>query len=507
MRFVVIALIAAVTGVTALTVSGTHSGNAAFPGLNGRIAYSSGDSYSYSSAAIWSINADGGSATLLSDGAGVAAPSYSPNGARIAFDREGGIATMSASGSGLVQLLSGSNNQESSSEWRSNYVVPHSGNVIPVAWIQSYADEWQSFDHPSFSPDGSQLVVAEASGRRTSRIVCAVEAVGDRFCSGSATFERECADCGAHLVAIDSQTGARIAALTALHGERRDTKPAYSASGEIAFARSGGGNSSIFVIDSPGAAPQQVTNGRADRAPDFSPDGSQIAFSHGYEDIGVVGAGGGAVQLVPIPAPSNGWGGYVNSPVFSPDGTRIAFRRGVYGSGGRDETGIFTVGLDGSGFTRIAADGFAPSWQAQFPPPPPPVRAKARVRKGKVKLNRKGRAKIGAIVCGGTPCRLRALSARLKAGKRSCRQVRVRLRKRLAPGKAARVGVKVYGKCLRALEKAGKGSLLVRVRAIDSLGKKVLKLKVRLLPHRAYGHKHHGAHGRKRHAKPKRDAK
>ncbi len=495
-RLAAIALVAALTGFTALTVSGSRSSDATFPGLNGRIAYSSGDSYSYSSAAIWSVNADGGSAALLSDGAGVAAPSYSPDGTRIAFDREGGIAVMSATGSGLVQLLTGSSQQESSTEWKKNYLDPHSGKTIPIVRIQSFVSEWQRFDHPSFSPDGSQLVVAEASGKRTDKSICAVEAVNAQTCiywpnpNSYFNYEDDCAACGSHLLALDSQTGARIEALTALQGERGDTKPAYSAGGTIAFARSSKGNSSIFVIDSPGGAPRQVTNGRSDRAPDFSPDASRIAFSHGYEDIGVVGVGGGPVQLIPIPPPSNGRGGYVNSPAFSPDGSRIVFRRGVYGSGGQDESGLFTVGLDGSGFTRIVADGFAPTWQPASPPPPPPVGAKARVRKGKVRLNRKGRASIGAIVCGGTPCRLKVLSARLKLGKRSCRQVRTRLARKLAPGKTARVGIKVFGNCLKALEKAGKGRLLVRVQVVDSLGKRVLTLRSRLVPAKARKRKH-----------------
>jgi len=501
-KLAAIALVAALTGFTALTVSGSRSGDAAFPGLNGRIAYSSGDSYSYSSAAIWSMNADGGSATLLSDGAGVAAPSYSADGSRIAFDREGGIATMSASGVGLEQLLNGSNHQESSSEWRKNYVDPHSGKVIPIVRVQTYADEWQNFDHPSFSPGGLQLVVSEASGKRINRSICAVESIGSQAClywpspGAYYNYEYECAACGAHLMAIDSGTGALVQALTALQGGRRDTKPTYSAGGQIAFARSEEGRSSIFAIDSPGAAPRQVTTGRGDRAPDFSPDGSRIAFSHAYEDIGVVGAGGGPVQLIPIPAPSHGRGGYVNSPAFSPDGSRLVFRRGVYGSGGQDETGLFTVGLDGSGFARVSADGFAPSWQAQSPPPPPEVGATARVKKGEVRLDKRGRATIGAIVCGGSPCRVKLLSARLKLGKRSCHQVRTRVARKIAPGKTARVGVKLYGRCLRALEKAGRGRLLVRVRVTDMLGKRVLKFGVKLLPHGVHRHKRHGAHTR-----------
>jgi len=481
-----IVALAAAVAVAVTALSGSGPTDAAFPGVNGRIAYSSGDSYSYSSAAIWSSNADGGSSTLLSAGPGVSAPSYSADGARIAFDREGGIAVMSSAGTGVVQLLTGSSWQSSSTEWRKDYDDPHSSKTIPIVRIQSYVREWQSFDHPSFSPNGARLVVAEAAGRRANTSICAVEAVGGQACLGWGNpnayfdFENDCKGCGSRLISIDPSTGTLIEALTPLANGRRDTKPTYSVDGKVAFARADEGNSSIFVIDSPQSAPRQVTTGQSDRAPDFSPNGSQIVFSHAYSDLGLVGVGGGAVQLVPIAAPAEGWGGYVNSPVFSPDGSRIAFRRGVYGPGGQDGTGLFTVAPDGSGFTRIAADGYAPSWQPEPPPPPPGARSKARAKK-KVKLNGKGRGVIGTIVCGGTACRLEPLSARLKVGKGSCGKVRTRLPRKLGPGKTARLGIKVYGKCLNALKKAGKGKLVVKVRATDARGKRLLTLRTTLV--------------------------
>ena len=481
--------LAVVAGIAVLAISMSESGDAAFPGANGRIAYSSGDSYSYSSAAIWSANADGGSPTLLAAGSGVAAPSYSADGSRIAFDKDGGVAVMSAMGVGLVQLLTGGGSQASHTEWKQAYVDPHSGKTIPVVRVQSFVDEWRNFDHPSFSPDGSRLAVSEASGRRTNSSICAVEAVGQQQCisfpdpDAYFDYEYSCSACGAHLISIDSSTGAPIEALTALVGDRRDTKPAYSADGKVAFARAGQGGSSIFVLDAPGAAPRRVTNGQSDRAPDFSPDSSRIVFSHGYADIGLVGVGGGTVQLLPVPGPPESSGGYVNSPVFSADGSRIAFRRGVYGPMWKDESGLFTIALDGSGFSRIAADGFDPRWQPLPPPPPPAARPKAKAKKGKVRLNKKGRAMIGTIVCGGTPCTTKVLSARLKVdGKKKSCPVRTRLARKLAPGKRARIGIKVFGSCLTALENAGKGRLLTRVRVKDALGKKVQTLNSTLVP-------------------------
>lgn len=476
----------------------SDGGDAAYPGANGKIAYASGDSYSYSSAAIWSANADGGSPALLTSGAGVSAPSYSADGSQIAFDRESGVATMSATGLRLSQLLVGHNSQSFQTGWEQGYVDPHSGKTVPVVRVQSFVDEWQTFDHPSFSPNGSQLVVAEASGRRVNRSICAVEAAGEQTCLGFGdpnayfNYEYSCDACGSHLISINSQTGTQIEALTPLVDSRRDTKPTYAADGKVAFSRGSQGGSSIFVIDAPGATPRRVTTGQSDRAPDFSPDSSKIVFSHAYADIAVVGVGGGAVQLLPVPPLPEGPGGYVNSPAFSADGSRIVFRQGAYGPTGKDHSGLFTMALDGSGFTRIAADGYAPSWQPLPPPPPPAARPKGKARKGKIRLSKKGRAKIGTITCGGTPCTLKVIAAKLKAGGALCSQVRTRLARKLASGKRARLGIKVYGKCLVALEKAGKGQLMTKVRVADSAGKKVLTLKSLLIPHMAAQEKHGG---------------
>lgn len=501
-------VLAAAAGFAVMAISMSDRGGAAFPGLNGRIAFSSGDSYSYSSAAIWTANGDGGSPTLLTSGPGVSTPSYSPNGTRIAFDREKGVAVMDSFGGGVTQLLTGTSDQSFQTEWKQNYHDPREGKTIPVVRIQTSVREWQTYDHPAFSPDGSRLVVAEASGRQVNKSICAVASPGSYSClwypdlDAYFNYEESCDVCGTHLVSIDAGSGARIEALTALVGERRDTKPTYAADGKIAFSRSEQSGASIYVIDTPGAAPRRVTTGQSDRAPDFSPDSSKIAFSHGYEDLGLVGVSGGAVQLLPLPPLTDSWGGYVNSPAFSPDGSRVVFRRGVYGSAGRDQTGLFAMALDGSGVTRIAADGYAPSWQP-VQPPPPTVRAKVRVRKGKIRLNRRGRALIGKVVCGGTPCKLKARSAKLRMtlrkrtprartlrkGHRFCRKVRIRLARRLGVGRASRLGVKVYGKCFAALKRAGKGTLILRVQVRDGLGRQVLPAKATLLRPKAQKHR------------------
>jgi hypothetical protein len=458
-------------------------GGAAFPGLNGRIAYSSGDAYSGS---IWSANADGSLPTKLTNGSGDYAPSYSANGGRIAFEREGGIAVMNADGSGLTQITFGDSSFNTETEWQESYKPPkHPSETIPFVRIQTYTETWHVFNGPSFSPDGSQIAARESGGKVIFKNICAVEeAEGQECISGYEPgsffeFEEECFSCVGHLVTVSSSSGAISGEVSPASAKNQDYEPTYSPTGALAFTRySEGGNSAIFVVGSPGAAPAQVTAGSGDYAPDFSPDGSRIAFVHGSREIGMVGTGGGAVTILSVPNPPGVLYSYVSSPVLSPDGSRIAFERTVYPPGGKSERGIYTMAVDGTGLTRIL-EGSGPSWQA-LPPPPPPLAAKAKAAKGRVKLGRNGKGTVGTITCGSSPCTLRVLQAKLKAGKRTC-FAKAKLAKRLAPGKSAKLKVRVAGKCLAALRKAGKGSLVVKVQVTDATGKHLLTLKSTLV--------------------------
>lgn len=498
MRFAVVAALAALAGFTTLAISMSQRGDAAFPGANGRIAYGYGSGYGYSGGGIWSANADGSLPTQLTSGSNDGGPSYSADGGRIAFEREGGVAVMNSDGSGLTQLATSSSSNSSKTEWQEDYDDPNSEKVIPFVKIQTYASTWHFINSPSFSPDGSQLAVVKGVEDIVFTSICAVEEKEGQECikysDPGAYFNSdfECIGCMSQIVTISSASGAQTGELTPPSSDAYYWGPTYSADGKLAFAGSTKpAGSAIFLVNTPGAAPTQLTSGFSDSAPNFSPDGSRIVFTHGGGEIGLIGVGGGPVTLLPVPNPPGAFGGYVETPAFSPDGSRIVFGRVIHPSVGKSERGIYTIGADGSGLTKILDGGSSPNWQPiPLPPVPPPANPpKATPKKGKVKLNKRGEGVIGTIACGSSPCALKALSSKLKAGKEKCR-AKAKMAKKLAPGKKTKIKAKVAGKCLEALKKAGKGKLVTKVRVTDAVSQKVLTLKSTLVPAKAKKKRH-----------------
>ncbi|HEX6666257.1 MAG TPA: hypothetical protein VF081_06650 [Solirubrobacterales bacterium] len=505
----------------------SERGGASFPGGNGKIAFSNGQSYF--SQSIYSVNADGSSPVGLTSGTNDYWPSYSPDGAKVTFNRERNVMVMNADGTGLAQIATGSKSENSTNKWESNFDDPRSSKIIPEVKIVTRTRVGKSFYGPEFLPGGAQLAVSEAVFNRTQVEVCAVEEAGDTECldyeepGAYFYYESDCDLCFQHIVTLSATTGALAAVVTPAIDGVTDYSPAVAADGKVAFTRYGGtaGSSGVFVAPSPGAPPSQLTAGYGNYTPDFSPDSSKLIFSHEGKEFGVIGVGGGAITLIPMPPKPPGTFEYVELPRFSPDGTQIAFFKSRYQPSVGEENGVFVMASNGVGPHRITS-GFDPTWQPVPPPPPVPATG-SKKHKGKLKLNKKGQAVIGTITCGSSPCALKVSSALLSvketsssgqakgdkgkssaaASKKKARAKKYKMKatapKTLAPGAKGKVTITVKGKALEALRKALKGDASVKVKVTEALGTKTITLAATLSPPKAEKKKSKGKGKKKGH--------
>ena len=103
--------------------------------------------------------------------------------------------------------------------------------------------------------------------------------------------------------------------------------------------------------------PMRLTNnGGPDQDPDWSPDGTRIAFaSYRYHDwrVYVMDADGSDIERL-----TNN-GGADMRPVWSPDGTMIAF---YSDRGGGHGWGIYVMDMDGSDVRRLSETAHMPRW-------------------------------------------------------------------------------------------------------------------------------------------------
>jgi Tol biopolymer transport system component len=125
-----------------------------------------------------------------------------------------------------------------------------------------------------------------------------------------------------------------------------------SASGRIAFASDGAGDPDIHTMNQDGSAMVNLTAAPGTPGfalePDYSPDGTKIAFRSGPGDDAesyTVNATGGSPVQVTFGSGSDQF------PQFSPDGTRIA-----YDSDGGGVSAIYTVKLSDLAVTKLTAN-------------------------------------------------------------------------------------------------------------------------------------------------------
>jgi Tol biopolymer transport system component len=186
---------------------------------------------------------------------------------------------------------------------------------------------------PDFSPDGSKIV----------------------FCAGTSTFARD--------IYVVNSDGSDLTRLTS--GVGNNVYPAFSPNRhKIVFTSNRTGTSQVWLMNADGSNQRQLTfdSQPKDQVPDWSPNGSKIAYladTHGIADMGnswgdiwVMNANGSHQHQITHDATDYG-------TAWSPDGTRIATldfpTRTIYTHNARD----------GSDRQAVHPGGlqFVPGWQ------------------------------------------------------------------------------------------------------------------------------------------------
>jgi Tol biopolymer transport system component len=121
--------------------------------------------------------------------------------------------------------------------------------------------------------------------------------------------------------------------------------------GPIAFYSDTSAGAQIFTVQPNGHGLRQIThvNGDAVR-PDWSPDGTRIAFELDTADsasVAIMNSDGSNMVVLP-PAPAGGEG----DPSFTPDGARIVFERFVPDT---NDDAIWSMNVDGADRHRIGS--------------------------------------------------------------------------------------------------------------------------------------------------------
>jgi Tol biopolymer transport system component len=191
-------------------------------------------------------------------------------------------------------------------------------------------------------------------------------------------------DPNTEIYAVDATTGEGLVALTSCaglaHGCSNDY-PAWSPDGRsIVFihtddfdASENPVNAQVWVMNADGSNKRALTTDTPmkDQVPDWSPDGSLIAYASGAADsegIWVMNADGSKPHQVSGCLPSEAApckAGNDFGPAWSPDGTGIAFLRAFQAVGKADRP-IFTMDADGSHQVRVSQETIlaaVPAWQ------------------------------------------------------------------------------------------------------------------------------------------------
>jgi Tol biopolymer transport system component len=340
-----VAIVAAAALVMAAVAAPT---NATFSGTNGRITFArflpDKDGPGLGGLEIFSAKADGSDPqrlTFSGDGRSSVFSDWSPNGSQIAFDSD----RIDQDGrDDVVQI----------------YLMPWNGETFG---LQQLTIGPGFHGDPGWSPNGSQIAIEADWGNYPAHegiwIISPTDADG-----------------------VTEPEAQRVTSLPA--GYNADSEPQFSPDGNwIVFTRfrackfiphgylqpAAGCLQAIFKVHPDGTALTQLTGwGTQNSAPEWSPDGTKIAFDSGDAgklgskgDVWVMNADGSAKTRLtnnhPVSDVGQGFANFRyelgNNPVWAPDGTKILYSQ--WQDGGRP-VWLVSIGRDGSDPT-VVVDG------------------------------------------------------------------------------------------------------------------------------------------------------
>jgi len=203
---------------------------------------------------------------------------------------------------------------------------------------------------PAWSPDGQQVAFySEVDGKAADLYVINVDGTGLRQLTDTPVAEGypSWSPDGSH-IAFESHTpdgnfdiyvmradGSQVTRLT--DHPSRDVGPSWSPDGtRIVFMSDRDGQFHLYRMAAGGGPQDQLTQGASDWFPQFSPDGSTLAF-HRWSDVHLLDLTSREIRGL-TKAPDDGM-----YPTWSPDGARLAFmsRRG-------GAPVVYTMKVDGS---------------------------------------------------------------------------------------------------------------------------------------------------------------